>query len=175
MTDKVWRKVASPQLPFTSPPPAAPLHHQEPAPSKQWQISSSPPWPPPPAFLPNGPAGEGGCGTLFHDVPSHPPPPLPILPVLTEGRYCPLALERKRRGIKLRKVEQQSCELDINTARQTLLGEIQRGIKLKPVSSDVVTKSRLEFIQAFMLKEDFKSSPWMILHLSIFYGVLVFK
>lgn len=140
VTNKVWQRAASR-------PPAVPLHRPEPVQSKEWQISSSPPpWPPLPVFLPNGPAGEGGFGPVFHDNPSQPPPSLPILTVLIEGRYCSLELERSKKGVKLRKVEQQSCEVDINTARQTLLKEIQRGIKLKPVSSNVVPKSHLEFL-----------------------------
>lgn len=137
VTDKVWGRAS---------PAAAPLHCQEAEASKEWRMSSSPPWPPPPDFLPNGPAGESGGGTLLHDHLSHPAPPSPIRPVLNEGRCPPLALERDRRGVKLRKVEQQSCELDSNIARQTLLEEIQRGIKLKPVSSDTVLKSQLAFL-----------------------------
>lgn len=53
----------------------------------------------------------------------------------------PLSLEEIRRGLKGRKVEKQTCELDADAARQTLLRHIQQGVKLKPVS---VTKSHPE-------------------------------
>lgn len=97
--------------------------------------------PPPPSptldFYPTSQTTDIGWGTLSHDSPLPPPPPPLILPSLNEGQYCPFAQERIRRGVRLRKGEKQSCELDMYTVRQMLLKQVQQGIKLKPASSDV--------------------------------------
>lgn len=117
MRKLVWRRAAS----FPLPPP--------------------PPPPPPPSplldFYPTSQPTDSGWGTSSHDSPLPPPPPPLILPSLNEGRYCPIAQERIRRGVRLRKAETQSYELDMYTARQMLLKQVQQGIKLKPASSDV--------------------------------------
>lgn len=119
MTNIIWRRAVSPPLP--------------------------PPPPPPPDFYPNSQTSDSGWGTVNHDPPFPPPPPSLILPMLNEGRYCPFPLERLRRGVKLREVEKQTCELDMSTAKQMLLKQVQQGVKLKPVSSDVI-RSHLKFL-----------------------------
>lgn len=123
------------------------LHHQKAHIRKLgWRRAASfplppPPPPPPPSpsldFYPTSQTTDSGWGTLSHDSPLPPPPPPLILPSLNEGRYCPFAQERIGRGVRLRKGEKQSCELDMYTARQMLLKQVQQGIKLKPASSDV--------------------------------------
>lgn len=102
---KEWRRAQhSPLLPPYPPPP--PPHPQEPAAVKRGKRTPSPPWPPPPPdFLLNCPTGEGCWGTLTHDPPFPPPPPSPVLPILNEVQYWPLAQEEIRREVKLREVE----------------------------------------------------------------------
>lgn len=138
MTKKAWSRAAS--LSFISPPPTFPPPQLSGL--IVWQRAPSPLLPPtpPPDVLPNFKTKGGSHGTLAHDPPFHPPTPSPTLPLLNEGQYCPLALVEIRRGVKLRKVKKQTCELDMNTARQMLLKQIRQGVKLKPVSSNV-TKS----------------------------------
>lgn len=118
---KEWQRAQLPPLLPPHPPP----HLQEPAAVKGGKGTPSPPWPPPPPdFLLNCPTGEGCWVTLAHDPAFPPPPPSPVLPILNEVQYCPLALEI-RREVKLREVEKQSCELNINIVRQAFLQEIQ--------------------------------------------------
>lgn len=100
----------SPPLPS----PLPPLHPQEPAATKIWEMP-----PPPPDLPPQSETMEDGCSTVTHDPP-FPPPPSPILFMMYE------------RGHQF-----QSCETEIDAAWQTLLKQIQDGVKLKPVSSDV--------------------------------------
>lgn len=135
------------------------LHHQNAhMGSILWRRAASPPLPPPPPpdFYPASQTVDRGWDPLNHDPLFPLPPPSLILPMLNEGRYCPFALERIRRGVKLREVKKQSCELDVNTARRMLLKQVRQGVKLKPVSSDI-NKSHLKNfaeIQAFMVRSD---------------------
>lgn len=100
----------SPPLPS----PLPPVHPQELVATKIWEIP-----PPPPDLPPQSETMEDGCSTVTHDPPFPPPPP-PILFMMYE------------RGHQI-----QSCEREIDAAWQTLLKQIQDGVKLKPVSSDV--------------------------------------
>lgn len=52
----------------------------------------------------------------------------------------------------------QSCGTDIDTAWQTVLKQIQDGIKLKQVRSDVHSDFSVN-LKTFVLEEDFKKSP----------------
>lgn len=136
MTNKVWSSDAS--LPVPSPPPALPPPQQH-AGLTVWLRAPSPPLPPPPHppdVVQHFQTMEGAHGTVAQDPSFPPPPPSLALPALNNGRYCPVALEEIRRG-KLRKVDKQTCELNIKTAREMLLKQIQQGVKLKSVSSDV--------------------------------------
>lgn len=116
-------------------------HPQEPAAPKVKQRAPSPPLPPPPPpdFLPIL-QSKNVCSASVACDPFPPPSPSPLLPVLEKSGDGPLPLEGTRRGVGLRKVEKQSCELDMNTAWKTLMKQIKQGVKLKPVSSHVLTK-----------------------------------
>lgn len=96
------------------PSPFPPLHTQEPAATKIWEMPPSPP-----DLPPQSETMEDGCSTVIHDPPFPPPPP-PILFMMCE------------RGHQF-----ESCEREINAAWQTLLKQIQDGVKLKPVSLTV--------------------------------------
>lgn len=117
------------------PPTPQPQGHGHAAP-KVKQRAPSPPLipPPPPDFLPILETRKVCSGTTAYDR-FHPPPLSPILPVREERGDGPLPLEGTRRGVELRKVEKQSCELDMNSAWKTLMKQIQQGVMLKPVSS----------------------------------------
>lgn len=135
MIKKVKRRAPSP--PFSSPPPP-PSQPQEPAALNIEQISPFvplPPPPPPPEFPPTLQTTEGSGGNLAHDppLPPTPPPQSSVLPVLKKEGDGVLGAEISR-GVKLRKKEKQSCELYIDVPRQSLLKQIQQGVKLKPVS-----------------------------------------
>lgn len=139
MINKEKRRAPSP--PFSSPPPPPPPSQpQKPAALNIEQISPFPllpPPPPPPEFPPTLQTTEGSGGNLAHDpplpLPPPPPPPSSVLPVLKEGGDGVLGPEFSR-GVKVRKKEKQSCELYIDAPRQSLLKQIQQGVKLKPVS-----------------------------------------
>ncbi|XP_056868987.1 WAS/WASL-interacting protein family member 3-like [Takifugu flavidus] len=105
---KVMQRAPSPPLPS----PFPPLHPQEPAATKIWEMP-----PPPPDLPPQSETMEDGCSTVTHDPP-FPPPPSPILFMMYE------------RGHQF-----QSCETEIDAAWQTLLKQIQDGVKLKPVAN----------------------------------------
>lgn len=124
------------------PPPPQP---QEPAAPKVKQRalppSSLPPPPPPPdlSILQSAKAchGSASCDPF-------PPPPLsPILTVLEEREVGLLPWGGGRRRAKLGKVEKQGRkgELDMNTSWKTLMNQIQKGVKLKPVSSQRMNDS----------------------------------
>lgn len=143
MPHKQCERIASSQQPFPPHPLLAPRQSQEPAPSQEWQRSPLQ-LRPLPNFLQNFQSGERVCGARANDLPFPPCSPSHILPVLNEGQRCPLSPCPLRR-VNLRKVKKQTCDLDAHTARQALLKQIQEGVKLKPVSPDVVTESNAEF------------------------------
>lgn len=138
MTKTVERGAASPQPPFPSLPP--PLHPEEALLFEEWQRAPSSPLPsPPPDCFLNLETMQGCWGNFALHPPSITPPPSPILPVVDEGQHCPLALEEIRRGAKSGEAKMQTRELELDTAKQCMLKQIQQGVELKPVSSDVTS------------------------------------
>lgn len=134
--NKVKRRAHSSPV---SPSPPPPLHQcQPPKPAalnieQMLPLLPAAPPPPPPDFPPTLQT-EGSGGNLAHEPPIPPAPPSSSLPMLKEGGDGVLGLEEISRGVKLRKIEKRSCELYIDVPRQSLLKQIQQGVKLKPVS-----------------------------------------
>lgn len=137
MINKAKRRAPSPPFPF--PPPS---ETQQPAALSIKRRALSPP---PPFFPPTLQTAEGSGGNLAHDSPPpplpplNPLPPLSNLPLLDEDGDGVLTPEEICR-VKLRKIEKQSCELDMSSAWTTLIQQIQQGVKLKPVSSHILTE-----------------------------------